>query len=699
MSKRPKIFDELDGVAPLIPTPVYWLDTNYVILGGNDLCLSAIGSSARTMKEALVGKTYYDYYPKEIAYELSKMVKIVLETKQTTKVEEKITDVATGKFRYYETIRAPLFDDDGSIVGTICTAIEITERKEMEEELKIAKNAAESADHAKTEFIANMSHDIRTPLSGVVGLANILEDDLKDPGQKSLAHDLSQSGTELLNMLNEILDVISADNINTNDIHEEAFDLQHLVHGIMALEEPSTILKKIQLIANLDPNIPSVLFGDQKKIHHILLNLVGNAIKFTATGSVEIKITVLAKQDERVQLKFQVIETGKGIPPDALSKVFDAFYRVSPSYKGLDKGHGLGLHIAQSYSQLLGGNISVESKLDVGSTFSFSLAIKIADQDAIAQYEAKKPTLSNAHKPQPTLTPTESAHPVPSVEPLPNAPRVLVIEDNRVAQIIAQTFLHNLHCNFTCASDGESGLEIAKNQSFDLIISDVGLPGLSGLEVARALRAHEQTHGKPAVPIVGLTAHVRGSMHTECIEAGMNDVMIKPMNAEKIRVVYNKYLLSGTNRLPLHAAPTQELPIIPSIINEGDIGEDLPDTETKLFELDDLLIFDIAKARKILGNNDVLLKELIKTSITSLIPEELALMKVAHDAANWQTVSRIAHKLKGGFLSIGLTRAATACQYLERYYKAGHSALLEKLYAQVLATLDSTSVNLQSFVI
>lgn len=536
-----------------LPGSIYWKDKSGIYLGcSNEMC-DFLGMH----RDQIIGKT--DTYigqtlgwPKEIsAKAMRDDQEVIANNTPKLNIEEIPFTDKNGRTINQITSKVPLLDSDNEVIGVLGFSVDITERKQMEEELKIAKNAAESADHAKTEFIANMSHDIRTPLSGVVGLANILEDRLQDPNQKSLAHDLSQSGTELLNMLNEILDVISADNINTNDIHEEIFDLRRLVQGIVDLEEPSTILKKIQLLANIDEKIPNILIGDQKKIHHILLNLVGNSIKFTTTGCVEIKIILLEKQKNSVQLQFQIIDTGKGIPPEALDKIFDAFYRVSPSYKGLDKGHGLGLHIAQSYTQLLGGKISVASKLDEGSKFSFSLALKIADKDAAPQNVPQESSKRHP-KASPSSPPSTSADSTQSSdEPLPdNAPQILVIEDNHVARTIAETLLRNAKCSVTTASDGESGLEMAKNRQFDLIISDVGLPGISGLEVARQLRDDEKKCGKPAVPLIGLTAHVGGSTHNDCINSGMNEVIIKPMNAETIETLCSKFFLGEGTKLP-----------------------------------------------------------------------------------------------------------------------------------------------------
>lgn len=675
-----------------LPGSIYWKDKTGVYLGcSNDMC-DFLGMP----REKILGKT--DAYigqilgwPEQISAKAMKDDdEVITNNISKLNIEEIPFTDKNGHTIHQITSKVPLLDSNGEVIGVLGFSVDITERKQMEEELKIAKNAAEAADHAKTEFIASMSHDIRTPLSGVVGLSTILENQLQNPEQKHLAHDLAQSGMELLNMLNEILDVISANNINTNDIHEEPFDIRRLIQAIVDLEEPSVMLKKIQLTANIDQQIPPILISDHKKIHHILLNLIGNAIKFTNQGSVTIKVDLLEKQPDKVTLDFAIIDTGKGIPPEALSKVFDAFYRVTPSYKGLDKGHGLGLHIAQNYTKLLGGHIAVASKLDEGSKFSFSLTMRIADADAVPKNVTQDSLQQRSEEP-PVYTPSLSS--VPMVD-LANAPEVLIIEDNAVACTIAKTLLIDAHCNPTTASTGQAGLEMAKNHDFDLIISDVGLPDISGLEVTRQLRSYEKAHGKKSVPIVGLTAHAGGIMHTDCREAGMDEVLIKPIKAESLQNICSQFSLFADTQ---HVAPSQPNPPAAPVEKQGALGEDLPDTESELFSLTEFPICDRDKALKILGNNAALLKELVNTTIHTLIPEELALLKEAHTAENWQTVARIAHKLKGGFLSIGLTKAAIACQYLERYFKAGHTNLLEKLYTQMLEVLQETSMDLKNF--
>ena len=298
-------------------------------------------------------------WPKEIAAKAMKDDHdVIFNNAPRLNTEELPFSDKTGKIIHLITSKVPLLDNSGEVIGVLGFSVDISERKRMEEDLKRAKEAAEAADIAKTAFIANMSHDIRTPLSGVVGLGEIIEREIENPKHKNMVHDMVRSSYELLNMLNEILDVISLDSVTIEDVHEEPFDLLHLIQTIIDLEKSSVDLKKIALLNSLDTQIPTVLYGDHKKVHHIVLNLVGNAIKFTKEGHVEIRIKLLEKTNDIVKILFEITDTGIGIPPENLGKIFDLFYKVTPSHKGLDKGHGIGLHIVKTYTELLGGKIN-----------------------------------------------------------------------------------------------------------------------------------------------------------------------------------------------------------------------------------------------------------------------------------------------------------------------------------------------------
>ncbi|PJD91506.1 MAG: hybrid sensor histidine kinase/response regulator [Legionella sp.] len=677
IEQKSKISEQyMMSIIESVPGSIYWKNKEGVWIGCNQYTLQTTGLN---FPENLIGKTDYELWPQH-AEEIRENDLKVMNTGCTISKEESVL-LPNGKIMYFAAEKMPLRDVEGNIIGVIGNSVDITELKETQAELIKAKEKAEAASHAKTAFIANMSHDIRTPLAGVIGLANILESQVTEPIQKKEAHDLGQSGNELLNMLNEILDVIAADHVNTNDIHEGPFCLSELVHGIVNLEQPSVTVKNIQLLTQLDPEIPPVLISDYKKIHHIILNLVGNAIKFTTSGHVKITVNLLQKQIETVMLQFQVIDTGKGIPEDAIAQVFDPFFRVTPSYKGLDKGHGLGLHIAQTYVQLLGGKIDVGSKINEGSMFSFTLPIKIGDQNALPP-SASSEVISTQ---QPAVNPTVNLMPQNEVS------NVLIIEDNPIALIVAETLLKSAHLTTTSAVDGESGLELAKTHSFPLILSDVGLPGISGIDLTRQLRAYETEHQITPALIIGLTAHADMSVRQECLDAGMNDVTIKPLTLHTVQAIMTQCSVLNTpsqsdNNDTNHQTPS----------TSPKLGLDLPDTETELFQLDRFSLLDPELAIKELGDNKALLVTMLKAFLEQL-PQEKQAIQSAYKTQNWDQVEKLSHKMKGGTVYLKLNKLSMACQYLERYHKAGHSKLLEQLYQQMLQVMEATSSAVQTW--
>ena len=276
--KNSKLSDHyLKNIIESVPGSIYWKNRTGVWIGCNNYTLKTTGIPSA---EDLLGKTDYELWP-EHAKELRENDIKVMSTGCTLSREESVI-LPNGKKRYFAAAKMPLRDLDGNIIGVVGNSIDITELKETQEKLEKAKEAAEAADIAKTEFIANMSHDIRTPLSGVVGLGGIVEKEITDLSARSKVHDMVKSADELLNMLNEILDVVSLGNITVAEIHEEPFELLHLVQTIIDLEQSSVDLKKIQLLQSIDEKIPPLLVGDHKKIHHTE-RARGNETKFVVS--------------------------------------------------------------------------------------------------------------------------------------------------------------------------------------------------------------------------------------------------------------------------------------------------------------------------------------------------------------------------------------------------------------------------------
>lgn len=668
---------------------IFWKDRNSVYLGCNQALALAVGLQSCS---DIIGKTDYDLpTTKEQSDAYRADDKQVMDSKQEKLNIEETQTGADGVERVLLTSKAPLIDEQGNVYGVLGIYSDITAKKEMERSLINAKNQADAANKAKTEFLANMSHDIRTPLSGVIGMSELLERELTDPTQKEFAHMLHDSSEELLGMLNDIIENIWAETAREDEIQLEAFSLHQCIQHLVSLELPSTQLKGLELQVTIDKDVPHYIVSDQKKLHRILLNLLGNAIKFTASGCITIEIKCLERDKAYAHIQFGVADTGIGIPQDQQDKVFDRFFRASPSYKGIYKGHGLGLHIAQSFITLLGGHITLTSQEGVGTTFNFDLRCAIASKKQVKSTVLDRQPSPLAKTTSNTLAPIGNKESKKVSESNINAPYLLLIEDNPIALKILETIVGNEGFRFISSTTGEDALVLAKSTQFDLIITDVGLPGISGHEFTRCFRKWEASNKKKATPIVGLTGHARDAARKECIACGMNDVFSKPASTPMVKDIVSQFILKQqiTTNDSSHKEPSTQL-------SEGKLGYDLPETEQELFQLEAFEIFDPQLAMQHL-NDMALLFTVLKDFISDTIQSDIHGMEQAYAVQDWETVEKLAHKIKGGLSYMGTRRMQYACQYLERYHKAGHRLLLDKLYKQVMDVNHTTVETLQAW--
>ncbi|KTC85740.1 PAS domain-containing hybrid sensor histidine kinase/response regulator [Legionella drozanskii] len=678
MQKKARILELLKIVAPILPAPIYWEDVNSVLLGGNEAVFAATGAM---LAEAYVGKTLFELYPADMAAHIKHHNEEVMRTGKVLAQEEAIRDIATGELKYFTAIKAPLRDDSGNIIGIVGTSIDITEQKKLLDDLKRAKENAESANHAKTEFIANMSHDIRTPLSGIIGMSRFLEEKSADPEEKQYALWVNESGEQLLKLLNGVLDVISAAHLSEEDIVADCFNIRQSVEDIVHLERPTIHEKNLEFKVDIDKRIPEFIICDRFKLNRILLNLVGNAIKFTQKGFIKLSIKQISQAEKSVNLKFSVKDTGPGIPASLQSKVFEQFYRISPSYKGDHHGHGIGLHIAEKYVTLLGGQIQLESIEGEGTTFFFTIPLMIGEKK-----DARKDNLSTALSQKEKRLPQGSSKPhtkkeLPSI-PLDSSVTLLLVEDNEIALRMIEMSAEKSGCHYVSASNGEEALELAKSKNFDLIVTDIGLPGLSGNELTRKIRKWEKSLNKSPIPIIGLTAHGLTEAENESLNAGMNQVLSKPIKLPMLQSVLLQFLPELFSKSPAMESEKTSL------------GKDLPATTEKLFVLDPYPLLDTKEGISNLGN-ETILKELLETMISEEIPPTLKRLEEAYTTSDWALIEKLAHHFKSSALYCGTIRLKYACQYIERYYKAGHRELLDRLYHQLIQVIRETEEHIR----
>jgi PAS domain S-box-containing protein len=543
-----------------------------------------------------------------------------------------------GHLYWVRTSVTPFMGANGKPEHYIAIRTDITANKAFEAELIIKRVEAEQASRMKSDFLANMSHEIRTPMNGIIGLTDLALD-TQDPAERTeLLGLVKSSAASLLVILNDILD-FSKIEAGKLSIERVAFDVQKTVSEALQSVRPSALGKGLQLHCKFAPDVPSRVWGDPTRLRQVLLNLLGNAIKFTANGQIDCSICIDARHDGTAALCFAVRDTGIGITPEQLGHVFEAFSQADTSTTRKFGGTGLGLSISTRLVELMGGHLEVESEPGKGSVFSFTVVFDI-DEEATAQPAGDITAFA--------ATGTSGGQ---------ASLRVLLVEDNPINQTLALRLLEKWgHCT-TLAGNGQIALDlIGAGQRFDLVLMDMQMPVMGGLEATRSLRLLEAQQGWPPLVVIAMTANAMESDRQACLNAGMDDYLSKPIDQAALAAVLGACAAdSAAHRV------TQP-------------------------------VFDYAEACK---EVDAEIVEILAPAFLGLYVGELAALRRAIDAGDAQATARCAHGLMGILGNFGARPATRIAAEMEALAGTGDLARTGALFLPFTVEIEYLAIYLR----
>ena len=510
-------------------------------------------------------------------------------------------------------------DDSGNVLGAVVVARDITDQKriatelteaivfaelatELAEEAKIkAENAtriAENAVKAKQQFLSNMSHEIRTPMNAIIGFTKVLLRTDLTTKQKEYLTSIKMSGDSLIVLINDILDLAKVD-AGKMTFEQIPFKLSLSISAMLHIFETKIQEKNLSLVKEYDDKIPEVLVGDPVRLHQIILNLVSNAVKFTSSGRITVSIRLLKEEEEKVLIEFSIADTGIGIAENKMATIFENFQQASSGTSRLYGGTGLGLAIVKQLVEPQGGTISVKSKINEGSTFSFILPFKKTQADAETEQEMVEPKTEIINI------------------------KVLVVEDIALNQLLMRTLLDDFGFECDIAANGKLAIEKLQSKSYDIILMDLQMPEMNGFEATEYIRYTMNSN----IPIIALTADVTTSDLNKCKAVGMNDYIAKPVDD---RLLYSK---------------------IVSIVKKKMIQNGQPEIQES--ETIKLKCINMDYLKQLTKSNPALMMEMISLYLEQT-PALIRNMKESSIAKDWNLLQAAAHKLIPSFSIVGI---------------------------------------------
>ena len=503
-----------------IEHPIFWLDCSTTLLGCNQKYLTFINASSA---HEIIGRKGKLTPWELINQQISEYSKQAIKNKLPVTFEQQILMQTKNPRHLFFEIR-PLTNHLNTVTGVLILCKDNTQSISDQQRITALEHKIQQDRIIRSEFLKNISHDMKTPLSGIISLSQSLHNRMHKQRDKEDTKDLYSASKELLNLINQILEVTGLET-QEHTLKSANFTTQDLINKLHNLLMPLAKEKSIDLQFSHDNLAAQPVIAQFSLLHRVLLNLATNAIKFTHQGSVRISSQIKKHTHQHCQLIFQVTDTGIGIAKEHHERIFQAYQKGSPSYEGKYPGLGLGLYLVKEFINRQNGSITLTSEPGKGSQFTVYVPAKLTHTITKKQKNNQKKNISNIIKNQ------------------ENSPaRVLLVEDTPIAQKAATLRLQEMGCIVEVAKTGKQALKKIRNQHFDIIYMDIGLPDITGIEATKEIRAWQLKHQQKPIPIIALTAHIDEQDAKLCIAAGMNDVLHKPLLDQFAMSMHAQYI-------------------------------------------------------------------------------------------------------------------------------------------------------------